>query len=50
MKKTEEAITDAETVRRSAHAEQVELISCFPTMAKATFGARSGTADEGISR
>jgi hypothetical protein len=27
MKKTEEAITDAETVRRSAHAEQVELIS-----------------------
>jgi len=27
MQKTEEAITDAETVRRSAHAEQVELIS-----------------------
>jgi hypothetical protein len=27
MKKTEEAINDAETVRRTAHAEQVELIS-----------------------
>jgi hypothetical protein len=27
MKKTVEAITNAETVQRSAHAEQVELIS-----------------------